>query len=47
MIINQDNNPIVIYENTDGTAKVDVRVLDDTVWLSLNQMAVILIRINL
>lgn len=33
-----DHNPIVIYENTDGTVKVDVRVLDESVRLSLNQM---------
>lgn len=41
MTINHNHNPIAIYENTDGTIKVDVRVLDETVWLSLNQMATI------
>ena len=39
MNIETHNNPIVIYENMDGTIKVDVRVLDESVWLSLNQMA--------
>ena len=30
---------ILIYQTEDGQTKVDVRMQDDTVWLSLNQMA--------
>ena len=41
MIINNNHNPIAIYENPDGSVKVDVRVLGDTIWLSLNQIAAI------
>ncbi len=35
----ENDNPIAIYENIDGTIKVDVKVLNDTVWLSQAQMA--------
>lgn len=38
MKTNFEINPVVIYESADGTSKVDVRVLDETVYLSLNQM---------
>ncbi len=34
-----NNNPIAIYENIDGSVKVDVKVLDENVWLSQAQMA--------
>jgi hypothetical protein len=37
--IKTNDNPIAIYENIDGTVKVDVKVLDETVWLSQTQMA--------
>ena len=30
---------IVIYQNDDGTTKIDVRFVDETVWLSQQQMA--------
>ncbi|MGI6678469.1 MAG: virulence RhuM family protein [Dehalobacterium sp.] len=30
---------IVLYRSQDGTIKIDVRMEDETVWLSLNQMA--------
>lgn len=33
------NNEIVIYQSQDGQIKVDVRFDDDTVWLSIDQMA--------
>lgn len=32
-------NGIVIYKNKDGKISVDVQLLDDTLWLSLNQIA--------
>lgn len=30
---------IIMYRSKDGTTKIDVRMEDETVWLSLNQMA--------
>lgn len=38
----QDTNPansIVIYQSTDGETTIDVKFLDETVWLSQAQMA--------
>ena len=32
-------NPIEIYQAQDGTTQVEVRFENDTVWLSLQQMA--------
>ena len=34
-----NKNSIAIYENVDGTLRVDVKVLDETVWLSQAQMS--------
>lgn len=34
-----NNSEILIYQTEDGQTKIDVRMEDDTVWLSLNQMA--------
>jgi len=34
-----DNNEIIIYQTPDGETKIDVRMEDETVWLSLDQMA--------
>jgi hypothetical protein len=34
-----NNSQIIIYQTEDGQTKVDVRVDNDTVWLSLNQLA--------
>ncbi len=34
-----NNSQIIIYQTEDGQTKVDVRVENDTVWLSLNQLA--------
>ena len=36
-----DKGEIVLYKNTDGTIKIDVQLLDDTVWLNRNQMAML------
>lgn len=33
------NSEILIYQNQDGTIKIDVRLEDETVWLSQAQMA--------
>ena len=33
------NNPIEIYQSADGQAQVEVRFGEETVWLSLQQMA--------
>ncbi len=32
-------NPIVLYQSEDGQANLEVRLQEDTVWLTLNQMA--------
>jgi len=34
-----DKGEIVLYKNTDGNIKLDVQLLNDTVWLNRNQMA--------
>ena len=34
-----DNNQIIIYQTEDGQTKVDVRMENDTVWLTQAQMA--------
>lgn len=35
----ENNNNIVIYQTDDGTTKIDVKLEDETVWLSQQQMA--------
>ena len=35
------NNSIVIYQTEDGQTQIDVRLENDTVWLTTNQMAVL------
>ena len=32
---------ILIYQTEDGKTRIEVRLRDETVWLSLNQMAAI------
>ena len=34
-----ENNPIIIYQTEDGQTRVDVRMENDTVWLTQAQMA--------
>ena len=34
-----DKGEILIYQSPGGTTKVDVRLEDETVWLSLNQLS--------
>ena len=36
---NQELNQIVIYETEDGQTQIDVRLENETVWLTANQMA--------
>jgi hypothetical protein len=36
-----ENSEIIIYQNADGNIKVDVRLEDETVWLTQEQMAVL------
>lgn len=37
---NQDkNNQIIIYNTADGETNIEVRMKDETVWLSQKQMA--------
>ena len=35
------NSEIIIYQNNEGNIKVDVRLEDDTVWLTQEQMALL------
>jgi DNA ligase (NAD+) len=39
MTKNLPTSSLAIFETSDGSVKVDVRVLDETVWLSLNQIS--------
>ncbi|NCU42059.1 MAG: cell filamentation protein Fic [Candidatus Moranbacteria bacterium] len=39
MKIDQPNNSILIYESEDGKPKIEVRIKDETVWLSQEQIA--------
>jgi hypothetical protein len=34
-----DRGEIIIYQTEDGLTKIDVSMQDETVWLSLDQMA--------
>lgn len=34
-----NQSEIIMYQTEDGKTKIEVRVQDETVWLSLNQMA--------
>ncbi len=34
-----NNSEIIIYQNSDGNIKIDVRLEDETVWLTQDQMA--------
>lgn len=38
----QENNQILIYQSEDGQTQVDVRMENDTVWLTQAQMAELL-----
>jgi hypothetical protein len=35
------NNKIIIYQSADGQTSIDVKLENDTVWLSANQMAIL------
>lgn len=37
----ENNSEILIYQTEDGQTKIDVQMTNETVWLSLNQMAVL------
>ena len=38
-LMEENNNNIVIYQADDGMTKIDVKIEDETVWLSQQQMA--------
>jgi hypothetical protein len=42
--INSDLGEIVLYQSEDGQAALDVHLKDETVWLTLNQIAELLDR---
>ena len=35
----ENNGEIIIYQSSDGQSKIDVRLENETVWLSLNQLS--------
>lgn len=37
--MNDENGDIIIYQTDDGLTKIDVKVQNETVWLSQQQMA--------
>lgn len=37
--MDNQHNEILIYQTEDGLTKIDVQMVSDTVWLSLDQMA--------
>ena len=39
MFLIEEKNNIVIYQLEDGKTKIDVKLEDETVWLSQQQMA--------
>ena len=41
MINMEERGEIIIYQTEDGLTKLDVNMRDETVWLSLDQMAVL------
>lgn len=38
-MIDNENGDIIIYQTDDGLTKIDVKIEDETVWLSQQQMA--------
>ena len=38
-IMDEKNNQIIIYNSNDGQTKLEVKLKDETVWLSQKQMA--------
>ncbi|NUN99349.1 MAG: virulence RhuM family protein [Saprospiraceae bacterium] len=34
-----EDSEFLIYQSEDGTTKIEVRIVDETVWLTLNQLA--------
>ena len=38
-IMNDENGDIIIYQTDDGLTKIDVKVQNETVWLSQQQIA--------
>ncbi len=44
--INPMDSQFLIYQNQEGDIKIDVRFQDETIWLSLDQMATLFSRSN-
>lgn len=38
-MLNDDKGEIIIYSTDNGVEKIDVKIINETVWLSLDQMA--------
>jgi len=36
-----DKSEVILYQNQDGQIKLEVNILDETVWLNRNQMAML------
>ncbi len=39
--VNTTDDSIVVYKSSDGIVRLDVQLADETVWLTLNQLAVL------
>ena len=39
--VNTTDDSIVVYKSSDGVVQLDVQLADETVWLTLNQLAVL------
>ncbi len=39
MNVQQNKGEIVIYQTEDGQTSLEVKLIEETVWLNLNQMA--------
>jgi hypothetical protein len=39
MSIEEPKSELILYQTEDGTTRLEVRMAQDTVWLTLNQMA--------
>ena len=44
--INPMDSQFLIYQNQEGDIKIDLRFQDETIWLSLDQMATLFSRSN-
>ncbi len=44
--LSKDQNNLIIYQSNDGDISFNVKVLDETIWLTQKQMAELLIKVS-